>query len=94
MRQRQEDDVAFLYQWLYVKVPAFHVQSAPEGGEYVRYIAGLIHLRDKKADACRDAYTQRMEVCVDETKARRAVEQKHEYVNSEDKQVENQRKGQ
>ena len=51
------------------------------------------HGSRKKADACRDAYTQRMEVCVDETKARRAVEQKHEYVESEDKQVENQKKG-
>ena len=62
--------------------------------------SGLRHMychgSQKKADTCKEAYTSRMKVCIDEAKARRVVSEGHQYVESEDKQIENsdQKKGQ
>lgn len=56
------------------------------------------HGNRKKADACREAYTRRMKVCVEEAKVRKTVKQGHEYVDSKDRKFEsvneNSKKGQ
>lgn len=51
------------------------------------------HGSQTKANACKEAYTSRMKVCTDEAKARRAVEQKHEYVDSKDRKFNENKKG-
>lgn len=54
------------------------------------------HGDQKKADACKEAYTSRMKVCIEEAKARKVVQQGqecvkslHEYVGSGDRKFEN-----
>ncbi len=65
--------------------------------------SGLRHMychgNQKKADECKEVYTQAMKTCIKEAKARKAarmfdkINSGHEYVESKDKQIENSKKG-
>lgn len=58
------------------------------------------HGNQKKANACREVYTSRMKVCIEEAATRKAVAMlekeihEREYVDSKDKQIEDSKKGQ